>query len=86
MPIELTERFVGQYERLATTIRRKVDKSIRLLEADFRHPGLRTHPVQSAPGIFEASVDSRCRMTYERRGDTPVIRNVDSHDECLKSP
>jgi hypothetical protein len=42
--------------------------------------------VQSAPGIFEASVDSRYRMTYERRGAAPVLRNVDNHDECLKEP
>lgn len=86
MPIELTERFVGQYEKLSVVTRKKVDKSIHLLEADFRHPGLKTHPVQSAPGIFEASVDSRYRMTYERRGDVLLLRNVDNHDECLRNP
>ena len=53
MPIELTEHFTGQYEKLSTAIQRKVDKSLRLLETNFRHPGLKTHPVQSAPGIFE---------------------------------
>jgi hypothetical protein len=86
MPIELTERFVGQYEKLSATIQREVDKSIRLLEADFRHPGLRTHPIQSAPGIFEASVDTRYRMTCKRRGDVLLLRNVDNHDESLKNP
>jgi len=86
MPIELTERFARQYEKLSAAIRQKVDKSIRLLETDFRHPGLKTHPVQSAPGIFEASVDSRYRMTYERRGDVLLLRNVDNHDDCLRQP
>jgi hypothetical protein len=86
MPIELTERFVQQYEKLSAVIQRKIDKSIHLLEADFRHPGLKTHPVQSAPGIFDASVDSRYRMTYERRGDVLLLRNVDNHDECLRKP
>jgi len=86
MPIELTERFIGQYEHLSAAIQRKVDKSIRLLETDFRHPGLKTHPVQSAPGIFEASVDRRYRMTYERRGDVLLLRNIDNHDDCLKDP
>ena len=86
MPIELTERFVQQYGKLAASIQKKVDKSIHLLESDFRHPGLKTHPVQSAPGIFEASVDHHYRMTHERRGNTLVLRNVDNHDECLRNP
>lgn len=86
MPIALTERFIRQYEQLSAAIQRKVDKSIRLLETDFRHPGLKTHPVQSAPGIYEASVNSHYRMTYERKGESLVVRNVDNHDECLRNP
>lgn len=86
MPIELTERFVRQYARLPKTIRRKVGKALVLLDADFRHPGLRSHPVESAPDIFEAYVNRKYRMTFERRGDTFVMRNVDNHDECLRTP
>ncbi len=86
MPIELTERFVEQYARLPGTIQQKVDKALALLDADFRHPGLRSHPVESAPGIFEAYVDRKYRMTFERRSDTFVMRNVDNHDECLRNP
>ena len=86
MPIVLTERFVTQYGKLPAAIQRKVDKSLRLLGSDFRHPGLKTHPVQSAPGIYEASVNSHYRMTYERKGEDLVLRNVDNHDECLRNP
>ena len=86
MPIQLTDRFVLQYEQLPTAIQRKVDKALGLLDADFRHPGLRSHPVESAPGVFEAYVDVKYRMTFERRSDTFVIRNVDNHDECLRNP
>lgn len=86
MPIELTERFVRQYTQLPTAIQRKTDKALRLLDTDYRHPGLRSHPVESAPGIFEAYVDSKYRITFERRGDTFVMRDVDNHDECLKNP
>jgi len=42
--------------------------------------------VESAPGIFEAYVDRKYRMTFEHRGDTFVMRNVDNHDECLRNP
>ena len=86
MPIDLTERFTRQYAHLPRGIQRKVDKALKLLDADFRYPGLRSHPVESTPGVFEAYVDSKYRMTFERHGDTLVMRNVDNHDECLRNP
>ena len=86
MPIELTEWFVKQYIQLSKPIQRKVDKALRLLEADFRHPGLRSHPIESLPRIFEAYVDNKYRMTFERHGNRYIMRNVDNHDECLKNP
>jgi hypothetical protein len=86
MPIEFTERFVKQYAQLPKTVQQKVDKALVILDADFRHPGLRSHPVESAPGVFEAYVDRRYRMTFERHSDTFVMRNVDNHDECLRNP
>jgi hypothetical protein len=86
MPIELTERFIRQYIKLPSVIQRKVDKALRLLDADFRHPGLRSHPLISTPGIFEAYVDRKYRMTFERHGEIFIMRNVDNHDECLDNP
>lgn len=86
MPIRHTERFDTQYERLPLVIQRNVHKALRLLDTDFRHPGLRSHPVEGAPGVYEAYVDIQYRLTYERRGDVLVLRNVDNHDECLKNP
>jgi mRNA-degrading endonuclease RelE of RelBE toxin-antitoxin system len=86
MPIQFTERFVKQYQRLPKAVQRKVDKAIRLLDTDFRHSGLRSHPVEEIESIFEAYVDTKYRMTFERRGSVFVMRNVDNHDECLKNP
>lgn len=86
MPIQYSPRFARQYGRLPVAIQHKTDKALSLLNADFRHPGLRSHPVQSNPGVFEAYVDVKYRMTFERRGDTFIMRNVDNHDECLKNP
>jgi hypothetical protein len=81
MPIELTERFVKQYARLPKTAQQKVDKALALLDADFRHPELRSHTVESAPGIIEAYVDRKYRMTFERHGDTLILCNVDNNDD-----
>lgn len=86
MPVHLTERFVRQYEPLPRAVQRKVDKALRLLDESFRHPGLRSHPVQGLGEIFEAYVDVKYRMTFERQGDILVMRNVDNHDECIKNP
>jgi hypothetical protein len=86
MPVEFTARFIRQYSRLPGTIQRKVDKALISLDTDFKRPGLRSHPVESAPGIFAAYVDRKYRMTFERRGDTLIMRNVDNHDDCLNNP
>jgi len=86
MPLYYTERFKFQYAKLPLAIRLRVDKSLRLLDANFRHPVLRSHPVEGASGIYEAYVDRKYRMTYERRGDTLIMRNLDNHDECLRNP
>jgi hypothetical protein len=86
MHIELTERFIKQYSRLPEAIKRKVDKAFTLLDADFRHPGLRIHPVESAPGVIEAYIDRKYRMTFEHHGDTLVMRNIDNHDDYLRQP
>ena len=86
MPLRLTGRFAEQYEKLPAAIRRKADKALRLLDANFRHPGLRSHPMRGAPGVFEAYVDDKYRLTFERHGDLLILRNVDNHDECRKNP
>jgi len=86
VPVEFSDLFGKRYGKLPAEIRKKVKKALDLLDNNFRHPGLRSHPLQSNPGIFEASVDDKYRMTYERRGDILYMRNVDNHDECLKNP
>jgi hypothetical protein len=86
VPIEFTNRFVKQYLQLRVAIQHKVDKALVLLDTDYRKPGLRSHPVEGTRRIFEAYVDRRYRMTFERSGDTFIMRNVDTHDECLKRP
>lgn len=86
MPLDYTERFLQHYIKLPVVIQKKVDKALRLLDADFRHPGLRSHALEGTQGIFEAYVDDKYRMTYARQGDLFIMRNVDNHDECLREP
>ena len=86
MPLILTERFVRAYADLPVNVQKRVDKALRLLESNFRHPGLQTHQVEGSRGIYEARVDLKHRLTYERRGNDLVLRMVGGHEETLKNP
>ena len=67
-------------------IQKKVDKALRLLEADFRHPSLRARLVEGTKGIYEAHVDLKHWMTCEREGDRLIMRTVGEHDKTLAQP
>lgn len=85
--IELTESFQRWYINLPPKIQKKVDKALGFLAENPRHPSLRSKPIEGAPGIFEARVDQKYRMTYERlAGDVLQMRVVGKHNEALKKP
>lgn len=42
--------------------------------------------MQGTQAIYEARVDYKHRMTYERRGDWLIMRNVGPHDDVLDKP
>ena len=67
-------------------IRDKVDRALRLLDADFRNPGLRAKRMQGTVDLFEARVDYKHRITYQRRGDVVLMRNVGLHNDVLDNP
>jgi len=86
MPIQRTTRFDKAYIALPSFIRAKVDRAIRLLDENWRHPGLRARRLSGYRDLFYARVDLDHRITYERRGDLLILRNVGRHDETLKNP
>ncbi len=85
-----TERFKKAFKALPIDIQKKTVRSLRLLAEDVYYPSLRVKKVQGAPGIWEARIDLKYRMTFqldEKEGETHcLLRNVDNHDECLKNP
>lgn len=95
MPFTLvaTARFLSQAARLPDEVAHQLEKQILLLEQNPRHPSLGTHAVKHALGshggkIFEGYVNRQYRFTWEygiRRSEI-ILRNVDNHDECLRSP
>ncbi len=86
MPIRRTKRFKRAFLKLPEPIRKKVKRILTLLDQDFHHPGLRARRLSGHRDIFYARVDREHRITYERRGDLLILRNVGRHDETLKNP
>ena len=86
MPTELSKKFVRACDRLPLLVQKRVDRVLRLLDENWRHPGLRARRLSGHRDIFYARVDREHRITYERRGDVLVLRNVGRHDETLKNP
>jgi mRNA-degrading endonuclease RelE of RelBE toxin-antitoxin system len=86
MPIRRTTRFDKAYLALRPSIRAKVDRAISLLDENWQHPGLRAKRLSGHRDIFYARIDRNHRITYERRGDVLILRNVGHHDETLRNP
>jgi mRNA-degrading endonuclease YafQ of YafQ-DinJ toxin-antitoxin module len=86
MPIRRTKRFKRAFLKLSKPIREKVKHTLALLDQDFHHPGLRAKRLSGYKDIFYARVDRNHRLTYERRGDVLILRNVGRHDETLENP
>jgi hypothetical protein len=86
MPISRTTGFDRAYLALPPVVRAKVDRAILLLDENWQHPGLRARRLSGHRDIFYARVDRNHRITYERRGDVLILRNVGRHDETLKKP
>ena len=86
MPVRRSKRFNRVFRKLPPHVQAKVLKALRLLDADFRHPSLRARRVQGTPDIYEARVDHKHRMTYQRRGDVLLMRNVGAHNDVLGKP
>lgn len=85
--IKSSPRFIKAYAKLHPAIREKIDKALKLLAENPRHPSLQTKPVHSFKGIYEARVDINYRITYERHpDDVLLVRFVAMHDDALKNP
>lgn len=80
MTIRFSKPFIHDYERLESPISKKVDKVVRLLRTDLKHPGLNVHKMVNRPGIYEARVDVHNRVTFSISGNMLIMRRVGTHE------
>ena len=85
-----TERFKKAFKCLPPEIQKKTIRALRILAENPHYPSLVVKKIQGTTGIWEARIDRKYRMTFQlNEEDGKVVchlRNVDNHDECLKSP
>ncbi|MBP2651412.1 MAG: hypothetical protein H6Q74_2237 [Firmicutes bacterium] len=63
----------------------QVEKFLRLIAENPRHPSLRVKKIQGTLDIFEASVNMSVRITFQFvKPDTVYLRNIGEHDMTLK--
>ena len=86
MRLFFTDRFRKAYRSLAADDQGRVQKAIRLMSNDLRHPGLRVKRVKGTQSIWEARASKSLRITFETEGDALILRNVGHHDQTLKKP
>jgi len=75
------KRFQELYQKLPLEIQKKVDKQIRLLAGNPRHPSLQVKKRKGTKNIWYGRIDRNYRFTFEIEGDTIFLRAVGSHRE-----
>lgn len=78
-----SKKFIKTYGRLPLSIQRKVDKQIKLLLSDLRHPSIRVKKLEGFSDVWEGRVDRAYRFVFAIEADTIILLRVGPHDEGL---
>ena len=79
MIIRRTDAFLRDYRALPIEIRERVEKKLRLLLEDFRHPSLRLKKLKGTDK-FEIRISKGYRLTLRFDKEHMELRRVGTHD------
>jgi hypothetical protein len=85
VPIEIPPSFKRKLAKKTPEQAGAILRCIAQLDENPRHPGLHTHRVQGAQGVWEAYVDDANRVTFHYEADRMVFRTHCNHD-VLRRP
>jgi mRNA interferase RelE/StbE len=77
--IRRTDAFLRDYRALPIEIRERVEKQLRLLLEDFRHPSLRLKKLKGTDK-FEIRISKGYRLTLRFDKEHMELRRVGTHD------
>jgi hypothetical protein len=84
--VVIPENFRRVMKRKDPRLRMAIRECIERLTEDPRHPGLQTHKMRGAAGVWECYVDKGNRVTFAWVGNTIVLRNNCNHDMLARNP
>lgn len=85
MTIIRLDSFKKDFKRLPLEIQERIEKQLRLLISNPRHPSLHIKKMNDPRNIWEVRITQSYRLTFQVEKDTYILRRVGTHD-ILKSP
>ena len=95
IPAKLFLKDLEQF-RSNSALRKKIAKSLALLEANPLHPGLHLERIINDPSAWSARIDGRYRLSFDPGGYFPagnpdwssdiLLLRILDHDDLYKSP
>lgn len=80
MIFERADSFVRDYVRLPDQVRAFVEKAIRRLAENPRHPSLSLRKMRGLKDVAEARITRGYRLTFNWQHDVITFRHVGTHD------
>ena len=85
MKIKPLPSFLKYYRKIPEPVRLQTKKAIQLLEENPSHPSLGHKRMAGYEDIWELRVNINYRITYQKVGDTAILRKIGTHD-LLRTP
>ncbi len=65
MEIERTHSFEQDFKKLPDSLKRRIEKALHLIAANFRHPSLRARITDKKRRIWKINIDGGYRLTFQ---------------------
>lgn len=86
MKLVRTKGFEKDYLSLSLGVRKRIDKQLKFLAANFRHPSIHAKKIKGVRDIWEGRITDFYRFTFKIKRNEIHLRRVGSHDKTLKVP
>jgi mRNA interferase RelE/StbE len=86
MKIHYSDKFAENVAKLSQDVKKILKNKLEIMLENLHHPSLRTKKIKGQGNIFEATVTTGIRITWQYTEDGILLRNIGEHDRTLKDP